>query len=204
MRGAEQSRDAIAAQRHFEALRQAVGILDDMRGSGSTAGDLQQQTRGTRDGALLVSRVYAALESLPGIGDETIAAAAAGDGGRREERGFKKHVDGVCAAHRARSTHDPRHTHSPLVVGYYEYICREFDFLAIEQRDFFAAPCLPGFQATLQLAQIVGMHGLTELEHHVLRNVDHRADGSQRQRDAGVRAATGARPSCCRCRGRCG
>ena len=32
---AEQSRDAIAAQRHFEAFWQAVGILDDMRGSGS-------------------------------------------------------------------------------------------------------------------------------------------------------------------------
>ena len=85
------------------------------------------------------SRVYAAFEALPGIGDETIAATAAGDGGRREERGFKKHVDGVGAAHRARSTHDPRHTHSPLVVGDHEYICREFDFLAIEQRDFFAA-----------------------------------------------------------------
>ena len=69
-----------------------------MHGSGLAAGDLEQQLRGALDRALLVRRIHAAFEALAGVGDEAIAAAAARDGGRREERGFEQHIDGVGAA----------------------------------------------------------------------------------------------------------
>ena len=101
---AEQPRDALAAQRHFErAAAVRLRSCDDVRRARLAAGDLEQQLRGALDGALLVRRIHAALEALPGIGDQPIAPAAAGDRGRREERRFEQHVDGRrrCTAVRA-------------------------------------------------------------------------------------------------------
>ena len=71
-----------------------------MHGTGRAAGDLEQQPRGALHGALLVSRIHAAFEALSGIGHQSIAAPAAGDGGRREKGGFEQHVDGVGACRR--------------------------------------------------------------------------------------------------------
>ena len=69
-------------------------------GPGRAAGNLQQQLRGALHGALLVDGIHAALETLAGVRHQAIATAAAGDGRRREERGFEQDVGGVGACRR--------------------------------------------------------------------------------------------------------
>ena len=56
-------------------------------------GDVDEQLRGALHGALLVCRIDAALEALPGVGDQPIATPAAGNGRRREEGSLEQHID---------------------------------------------------------------------------------------------------------------
>jgi hypothetical protein len=63
----------------------------------------------------------------------------------------------------------------------------------------FSPPREARFEPALQLGEIVGVHGLAQLEHHVLRDVDHRADGRSPARRRRSRSHGGEGRDC-RCR----
>jgi hypothetical protein len=120
--GAQQPRDPVTAELHLRAFGQAVGILDHLQGAGLAAGNLHEKLRGTFLRALLMQRIDAALETLPGIRDQAITAPAAGNGGAREKVRFEQHIDGVSDAGRAQTAHDAAQPDGTFRVGDHHHV----------------------------------------------------------------------------------
>ena len=119
---------------------------DDVHRAGLAARDLEQQLRGALHGALLVCRIHAAFEALPGIGDQAVAPRRGRQWRPARRRRLRTALGGVGACRRVRAPPmTPAMPTGPSCVGDHQHIGRELDFLAIEQRDVLVgvAPAAP-------------------------------------------------------------
>jgi len=76
------------------------------------------------------------------------------------------------------TTHDAGGTHGTFSVGDQQHIGKRFDGLAIQQRNRLTRMRRPHADVAFQLCEIVRMHRLAQIEHHVLCHINNGADGS--------------------------
>ena len=77
------------------------------------------------------------------------------------------------------AAHDAREAERLGVIGDHEHRFVEADVATVEQPQRLAGARATHDDAALELAQVVGVHRLAELEHHVVGDVDHGADRAQ-------------------------
>ena len=87
------------------------------------------------------------------------------------------------------------------VVGDHEHGLVHRDLAPVEQRKRLARPRAAHDDAAVELAPVIGVHRLAELEHHVVGDVDHRADRTQAGATQALAASRPAPAPAARARG---
>ena len=146
--------------------------------AGGAPGHRGEQCNRALDGAPLLGRIDATLKALAGVGLQAQAARAPQERIGREVRGLQEHVRGRLAHRGAQSPHDARQSHRALAVGDQQDLGWRADGIAIEERDRLSGARQTHPDVAPELLQIVGVHGLSQLEHHVVGDIHHRADGA--------------------------
>ena len=76
------------------------------------------------------------------------------------------------------ASHDAREPHRPLRVGDEKHVALRLNRLAIEEHHALTVPRQAHPDPALELSEIVGVHRLAELEHHVVGDIHYRAYGA--------------------------
>jgi len=130
--------------------------------------------------------------SAASVGDESVAATAACDRGGMEERHLEQHVGRVAADARVVATHHAGEAERLRAVGNDQHALVHRDLAAVEQAQGLARARPAHHDPTVEFTQVVGMHRLPELEHHVIGDVDDRADRRRPARRSRSRIHIGA------------
>ena len=166
------------------------------RGPHCATGDFGQQCRGAVDGGHRDRRVHRPLVASAGLADQMQPAHRARYRGGIPHRGFQQHIGGVgidlgatCAHHTADRGH-----------GYIvddQHIARFEGAFDVIEGDHGLPRCgEPDRELAVDSAAVVGVHGVTEFEHHVVGDVDGRGD----RPDTGEHQPTAQPPGRHRCR----
>ena len=175
---ADQAIELAAAQGDSRTLRQRRIIGDVDNRAGFTAADIDQQASRALHGLILQSRIDAALVAVGGIGVQTVAARAAGDGQRAEEGALQQHVlrfvihTGVFAAE------DTAHRQRFTAIGNDQRIGIQFGFAAVKQSQGFALFRHAHYDAAVDAVAVKGVHRLAQLKQDVVGDVHHGVDGA--------------------------
>ena len=173
------ARDAQADGLAYRQLRDGVNDRPGQRTFAAT--NVEDQFRCALDAGDVIVEVDAALEPVRRVAREVVTARASGDRRRIEERGFEKDVGGIelslgrVAAHdagqsdRAARISDAKHRKARQI---------DADRLLVEERERFARTTVAHVDPALELGHIVDVQRTTELEHHVVGDVDQRRDRS--------------------------
>ena len=190
-------------QRNDDSLAALIRVGDaGIDGASAVFEEKLDRTLGSNRGKL---RVRAALEALRGLRVQLVSARAAGDGHRIEVCSLEQHVGrplgnlGVSAPHDTGDADDAR-TFALGRVGDEQILRVELTLLLVQGHQRLARAGTAHDDRGGQVAQVVGMHRLTEVEHDVVRDVNgqrQRAhargletlDHPARSRSVGVRAA---------------
>ncbi len=176
---AEQARHALGPQGHARALRLLRFRLGQHRRARAAARDLGQQPGRALERAFLAARIHAALEALRGVGDHSVTAGAPGDRIRCEERHLEEHVGRVRGDAALLAPHHAREADRRGRIRDHQRVGIDRDLPAVEQPEPFARAREAHVDARVEAAQVIGVHRLAELEHHVVRDVHDRADRPQ-------------------------
>ena len=177
------STDNAARPRRTEVHGLARGDLGrqfgDLDRAGHAASTREQQLSRTLDRTLLQRRIDATLEALRCVRDEPVATATSGDCVGPEERDFEQHVGRAGIDARVIAAHDARQRQRLHVIGNDHHGLVERHVATVEQAQRLAGARAAHDDAALELAQVIGVHRLAELEHHVVGHVDDCADRPQ-------------------------
>jgi hypothetical protein len=143
---------------------------------------LRQELAETIDGGVDTPGVTSPFEARRGLGPQAQPLGCAGDGHGSEVGRLEQHLGGSGGDLRRRAAHDPRHAHRHVLGVADEAVGAAVPHgpgHTVERLD-----RLTGFGTTddeaapPQPLDVIGMGGLPELEHHVVRRVDHVVDRS--------------------------
>ncbi len=109
---------------------------------------------------------------MAGIGVQAQLAAAAHDRGRREVRRFQEHGGGGIGNTRVEAAHQAGQADRAISVGDHQEAVVQRSITAIQQLQAFACARTTHTDRALQGTEIVGVHRLAQLKHHVLGDVD--------------------------------
>ncbi len=137
-----------------------------------TAGQVQHQAGGVFDGSTRQRRVDATLEAVARIGVQAQLAAAAHDRGRREVRRFQEYSGGGIGDARIEAAHQAGQADRAVSIGNHQEAVVQRSVTAIQQLQAFIGARTTHTDRALQGAQIVGVHRLAQLKHHVLGDID--------------------------------
>src|SRR5690606_16176036 len=107
-----------------------------------------------------------------GVGAEVVAPRAAGNGPGPPEGGLDVDVAGVVGDGGGVAAHDAGQRFDGLVVGDHAHLLIDRDGVAVEQLERFARAAPAHLQAAVDLVEVEDVRGATELEHHVVGDVD--------------------------------
>ena len=173
---ANQAIQLAAAQSNGGTLRQRrfVGHVDNR--TRFSAADVDQQASRTFHRFVLQSRVNAALVAVRGIGMQTVAACAAGDGERAEERAFQQNVLRFIVHARVFTPEDTAHCQRFAVVSNHQGVGVQFGFAAVQQNQSFALFRHAHNDAAVDTIFIERVHRLAQLQQNVVGYVNNRID----------------------------
>ncbi|KPW89077.1 Uncharacterized protein ALO79_06617 [Pseudomonas syringae pv. castaneae] len=146
--------------------------------AGFATGDLQQQASGALHGFTGQLPVHATLVAVRGIGVQTVGTRLASHRDGVEESTFQKDVASAGSHAAVLATHDTGDCQSTLVVGNDQGVGTQADFLAVEQNELLALLRHAHTNAAVDFGQIESMQRLTQLEHHVVGDVDSGIDAA--------------------------
>jgi hypothetical protein len=138
---------------------------------------LDEQVDGPLSGHRGEERVDAALEALRRLGGEPVPARGARDRDRVEVRGLDEHVGRRCADLRLGAAHDPGEAEGARAVAAggvrdEEVADVERALGVVEGRQPLGRPRPTHDDRRGERVEVVGVQGLPEVEHHVVRHVD--------------------------------
>ncbi len=175
----QQQRKPGPSQRDRIALRQMRVCYLVHEGACFTSRYLEQQFSCAFDCARLPFEINSAFEPQGRIGVHPVGACATSHESLRPERRFEKDVGGLATDRGAQAAHYPGEADGATIVSDYQGVVVDDHFLFVEQSDFFALLRQPRTNGSLDEGGIVGMQGLTEFEHHVVGDIDHRRNAAQ-------------------------
>ena len=190
-------------QRNDDGLAALIHVGDaGIDGASAIFEEKLDRTLGSNRGKL---RVRAALETLRGLRVQLVSARAAGDGHRIEVCSLEQHVSRAFANLGVGTTHDTgdadnARTLSLGRVGDQQILRVELALFLVQGHQRLARAGTAHDDRGGQVAQVVGVHRLTEVKHDVVSNVDGQRQRSHargletldhpaRSRSVGVRAA---------------
>ena len=141
------------------------------------AADLLHQRRETLERDDRCADVGAALEARRGLGLEIEPLAGPADRRRLEVRALESHAARARRDFGAGAAHHAGNRLRPIAIGDDEHLGVELSLDAVERRDRLARLRAPDadFRAG-ELRQIEGVHGMAQLDEHVVGQIDDRAD----------------------------
>ena len=145
---------------------------------GRSASELDQQLHDTFGSCLLNRRVDTACEALGGFARQTVTARRAADRDRLEPGGFDEHVLGRVGDLGRGTAHDTGDADGAGLIGDEQVLCVKLTHLVVEGRERLASLCTAHGDAAGELIEVVGVNRLTELEHHVVRDVNGDRNGA--------------------------
>ncbi len=162
------------AQMNLCLLRQVLVSGDFHHRAGLTTADVQHQRCGAFHsfGGQVV--IHTTLKAVRGICVQAIAARAAGNGQRAEERGFQQQILSAFRYSGMFAPHDATDGQWFFMVGNHQGIAVQGHFLTIKQCELFALLCHTYADAAFYLSQIECMHGLAQFKQYVVSNINHR------------------------------
>ena len=171
--------DALRTQSDRRDRRQVLLAdgFDDR--AGFAASDFQQQASGALHGFTGQLPVHATLVAVRGVGVQAIGTGLASDSDLIEERAFQENIAsgrGVDAA--VLATHDAGDRQGAGVVGDHQRIATQADFLTVEQYQLLAFFGHAHADAAIDFGEIERVQRLTQLQHHVVGDVDGSVDAA--------------------------
>ncbi|CAI8840095.1 hypothetical protein EMIT043CA1_230055 [Pseudomonas brassicacearum] len=189
--GAEQAFDFGRIHFHAQHLGDALGTQGD-RGNlgqvlfadslddraGFTTRDVQQQACGALHGFTGQLPVHATLVTVRGIGVQAIGAGLASDGDLVEERTFQEYIAGRRGDTTVLAAHYASDCQGTGVVGNHQGVAAQGHFLAVEQYQLLTLFGHAYANATVDFGEIERMQRLTQLQHHIVGDVDSGVDAA--------------------------
>ncbi len=121
-------------------------------------------------------RVDAALEALRRLAGQLVTARRAGDRGRVEGRRLDEHVARRLGHLGRRAAHDPGDADRPGLVRDEKVLDVQGAHLAVQRLDLLTRGRAAHRDATGELVEVVAVHGVAELQHYVVRDVDQHSE----------------------------
>ena len=189
--GTEQTLDLCRIHLHAEHLSDALSAqsdrcnrwqmlladgLDD-RTSFATS-DFQQQASGALHGFTGQLPVNATLVAMRSVGVQAVGTCLAGNGNLIEERRFEEHITGGRGNTAVLAAHDTGDRQCTSVVSDDQRIATQADFLTIKQNQLLALFSHAHTNAAIDFGEIKSVQRLTQLEHHVVGDVDRSVDAA--------------------------
>ena len=178
-RHAEHALHAGHAQRHAGTRAGRRVHVDEAAGDGPS-GQLRDELGGPRARVDEPLDVGPALEAIGGVGEQAQRARRAPDGRGGEIGTLQQHAGGAPAHLGDGAAHDPGQADGLRGIGDHEHGVGERPLLAIQRGEALPGPRAPDHDAPLRHGVVVeGVQGMAALPQHVVRHVDHVADGTQ-------------------------
>src|SRR5207248_618279 len=117
--------------------------------------DVEDQARGALDAVHIVVEVHAALEAVPGIARETVAAGTTHDGVWPEKRRFEKDLARRRVCLGALAAHDAAEADHPTVVSDADDARIDLHGLLVQEQHLLALAPPPHVDRTFELVQVV-------------------------------------------------
>ncbi len=160
------------AQRDRLAGRQLRGLV--VHGASLTTADVDDQLRDALDVFDRLRRIDTTLEAVTRIRREVELARAAGDRLGPPESGLDVDVPRVVRHGRGVAAHDAGKRLHLLRIGDDAHRLVELDRVAVQELQRLALLGPAHGQAIVDLVEVEDVAGATELEHHIVRDVDQR------------------------------
>src|SRR5690606_26631450 len=121
-----------------------------------------------------IGEINAALEAMARLGAELVATGPAHDGLGPPERAFQVDVGGFEGDGGGLTAHDAGHAFDHVASGDHTNIGLQINHLPAQQFERFALARPAHGEAALNAAYVEHVGRATQLEHHVIRNIDQR------------------------------
>ncbi len=170
--------DAARAQRNRGDRRQMLLADHFNHGAGFATGDFQQQASGPLHGFTGQLPVHTTLVAVRSVSMQTIGTRLAGHRNGVEERAFQENIAGTGSHAAVLATHDTGDCQRALVIGNDQRVGTQADFLTVEQNELLALLGHAHTNPAVDFGQIKRMQRLTQLQHHVVGDVDSGIDAA--------------------------
>ncbi|RMS42622.1 hypothetical protein ALP66_05724 [Pseudomonas amygdali pv. photiniae] len=170
--------DATGAQRNRSNRWQMLFADHFCYRTSLTTGDFQQQASRTLHGFTGQLPVNTTLVTVRGIGVKTVGTRLASHRDGVEESTFQEDVTSTGSYAAVLATHDTGNCQSTLVVGNDQGVGTQADFLTVEQNELLALLRHAHTNAAVDFGQIESMQRLTQLEHHIVGDIDSGIDAA--------------------------
>ena len=170
--------DAGAPQGNLRRRRQGLRVTGVDQGTRAAAHHFHEQLRGPLHGRHLSHRGGVALETMGGVGVQPQAARLQGNSLGREPGALEEDVAALFRDAGIQTAHDPGQRHGTAFIGNHQGIANQGDRVTIEHGQLLALHRQAHVNRLVEAIQVEGVHGLAQLQHHVVADVHHRADGA--------------------------
>ncbi|KPX71946.1 Uncharacterized protein ALO35_05773 [Pseudomonas amygdali pv. lachrymans] len=170
--------DAAGAQRNRSNRWQMLFADHFCYRASLTTGDFQQQASSPLHGFTGQLPVNTTLVTVRGIGVQAVGTRLASHRDGVEESTFQEDIASAGSHAAVLATHDPGDCQSTLVVGNDQSVGTQADFLTVEQNELLALLRHAHTNAAVDFGQIESMQRLTQLEHHVVGDIDSGIDAA--------------------------
>ena len=167
--------DGLGARRVVHVVRMFAGLAVAVLG---------HELGGHLGGGRLQRGVDATFEAAGGLGWNLVATGRTGDGHLIEVRGLQKNVLGVGghfaiqAAHHTGKAEDARAAFAVRRIGDKQIFDAQVMFLAVQGGEFLTLVGAAHDNRAFELVEVVGVHRLAEVKHHVVGHVHGQGDGA--------------------------
>ena len=164
------------------AMLGVVHIVRGIAGGATTVFDQQIGAHLCRSG--LQGVIDATLEAAGRLGGNLVTTGGTGDRHLVEVRGFQQHVLGfgghlaIQAAHHAGDAENTGGTIAVRRIGDQQILGAQLMLLAVERDELLALVRATDHNRAFDLVQIVGVHRLAQIHHHIVRHVHGQRDGA--------------------------
>ena len=161
---------------HGDRLSLREGLHQVLRRPGLAAADVEDKPRGALDAVEIVLEVDPALEAMRGVAREAVAAGATLDRVGEEEGRLEEHVLRALVGLGGLAAHDAAEPDHARVIGDAQHLLVNLHFLLVQEQDLLALAPPAHVDGAAQLVEVVDVQRAAELEHHIVRDIDERAD----------------------------
>ena len=164
------------------AMLGVVHIVRGIAGGATTVFGQQIGAHLCRSG--LQGVIDATLEAAGRLGGNLVTTGGTGDRHLVEVRGFQQHVLGfgghlaIQAAHHAGDAENTGGTIAVRRIGDQQILGAQLMLLAVERDELLALVRTTDHDRAFDLVQIVGVHRLAQIHHHIVRRVHGQRDGA--------------------------